>query len=297
VSCHDPHRLPAAEERVAWYRGRCLTCHAEAACSLPAATRREQSPADSCIDCHMPRGGTADVAHAALTDHRLPRRPGQPPGQTPPASALEFPLVYFHRDLDPDRADVWRDLAVGMVEKARQIDAEEIRRAISTKALPYLETATAEDPDDVTAWEGIGYALRHQGRLQEAAAVQRAVLAKAPDRETALAEIAGVLENLGEPEAALGYWQRLVAVNPWPVAYHYQLAAAYGRQRDLPRALEELRRGLQRNPGDVPSRTLLVNLYLDQGDKARARAEFELLLAVDPSNKDELRRRFEGPSR
>ncbi len=297
VSCHDPHRLPAAEERVTWYRGRCLTCHTEAACSLSAAARREQSPADSCIDCHMPRGGTADVAHAALTDHRLPRQPVPPAEPVKPASLSGFPLVYFHRDVDPDRADVPRDLAVAMIEKAHQIDLETVRRAISDKALPYLEAATAEDPEDVVAWEGIGYALRHQGRLQEAVAVQRAVLAKAPDRETALVEIAGVLENLGEADAALGYWQRLVAVNPWPVAYHYQLAAAYGRRRDWPRALEELRRGLQRNPGDVPSRTLLVNLYLEQGDKPRARAEFERLVALDPPKKEELLRWFEEQGR
>src|SRR6201996_441247 len=29
TTCHDPHTSPSAEQRVAWFRGRCLTCHGE----------------------------------------------------------------------------------------------------------------------------------------------------------------------------------------------------------------------------------------------------------------------------
>ena len=36
ISCHDPHRLPDPEERVAYFRDRCLDCHSEGrGCSLP----------------------------------------------------------------------------------------------------------------------------------------------------------------------------------------------------------------------------------------------------------------------
>ena len=37
TSCHDPHRAPAPEEKVAIYRGRCLDCHSKNGCSLPVA--------------------------------------------------------------------------------------------------------------------------------------------------------------------------------------------------------------------------------------------------------------------
>ena len=36
ISCHDPHQLPTPEEKVAYYRDRCLECHADRGCSLPA---------------------------------------------------------------------------------------------------------------------------------------------------------------------------------------------------------------------------------------------------------------------
>jgi hypothetical protein len=74
ISCHDPHRLPEAGERIAYYRGRCLECHADRGCSLPLPTRRTRSPEDDCTACHMPRKDATDVAHTALTDHRIPRR-------------------------------------------------------------------------------------------------------------------------------------------------------------------------------------------------------------------------------
>ncbi len=78
ISCHDPHQLPAPEERVAYYQGRCQECHAERGCSLPRPERRAQQPDDDCTACHMPRSPAGDIAHTAITVHTIPRhRPMQ----------------------------------------------------------------------------------------------------------------------------------------------------------------------------------------------------------------------------
>jgi hypothetical protein len=74
ISCHDPHRLPDQAERVAYYRTRCLECHAKLGCSLPAASRLAMSPDDDCTSCHMPRSLTTDIAHTSQTQHSIPRR-------------------------------------------------------------------------------------------------------------------------------------------------------------------------------------------------------------------------------
>jgi hypothetical protein len=73
TSCHDPHRLPETSERTAYYRDRCLACHAKQGCSLPAATRRTKSPDDDCTSCHMPPNATSNIAHTAQTVHSIPR--------------------------------------------------------------------------------------------------------------------------------------------------------------------------------------------------------------------------------
>jgi len=77
ISCHDPHTVPNAEQRVEHYRLRCLSCHETNGCSLELA-QREPAPADnSCVYCHMPSTATMDIPHTSMTDHRIPRTPGR----------------------------------------------------------------------------------------------------------------------------------------------------------------------------------------------------------------------------
>src|SRR3712207_8836821 len=41
ISCHDPHRLPDLEERVPYFRERCLNCHSEGrGCNLAEPDRK-----------------------------------------------------------------------------------------------------------------------------------------------------------------------------------------------------------------------------------------------------------------
>jgi hypothetical protein len=75
TSCHDPHRIPEASERVAFFKSGCLKCHGERGCSLPAADRLVRSPADDCASCHMPRASAHEPPHVARTNHTIPRKP------------------------------------------------------------------------------------------------------------------------------------------------------------------------------------------------------------------------------
>ncbi len=70
LSCHDPHAGERPRDGVAFYRRKCLDCHAERGCKLERASRLRKEPADNCAACHMPRGDT-DVPHVAFTHHRI----------------------------------------------------------------------------------------------------------------------------------------------------------------------------------------------------------------------------------
>ncbi|MFN0101443.1 MAG: tetratricopeptide repeat protein [Bryobacteraceae bacterium] len=63
-TCHDSHREPAEKERSAWYRDKCVQCHA----GEPAETHRRKA-GDDCVRCHMPRQRPYDGSHASRTDH------------------------------------------------------------------------------------------------------------------------------------------------------------------------------------------------------------------------------------
>ena len=67
-TCHDPHVTPP--DRVAWFRSRCLQCHAGT--RFPASHPARSS---NCIGCHMPQKEAQDGGHTVFTDHRIQRRP------------------------------------------------------------------------------------------------------------------------------------------------------------------------------------------------------------------------------
>jgi hypothetical protein len=77
ITCHDPHQQPSGATAAAHYREKCLDCHQEADCTLKQSSRQSTTPADSCIECHMPKQSLANISHSALTNHRIVARPGE----------------------------------------------------------------------------------------------------------------------------------------------------------------------------------------------------------------------------
>ncbi len=66
TTCHNPHATPATRgEAVAWFRGRCLSCH-----TGPAMAAHHPEQPD-CAGCHMPSRATTDVSHEQVTDHDI----------------------------------------------------------------------------------------------------------------------------------------------------------------------------------------------------------------------------------
>ncbi len=292
ISCHDPHERVPPERRVAYYRGRCLQCHAEKGCSLPRAERLRRSAEDSCIECHMPRYGAFDIPHTASTDHRIPRDGNSSPAAAArPAAGDGFPLVPFYRDgsaAGGPEGD--RDLAVALVNRVFTGDGE-AARAVG-RAVPLLEAAVRRDPDDFAAGEARGTALALQGRTAEALAAFEAVLARAPGRELALAEAASAAGSLGRRDAALGYWRRAAAANPWAPDYRRNLVLLLVKKEAWDEALPECDAWVRLDPFSTEGRAARVQCLLAAGKKDEARAEFARVEALAPEDLTELELRF-----
>ena len=78
ITCHDPHVEPAKQDAPAYYRAKCLDCHNEKSCALPAAVRQRKTPPDDCAGCHMPKRDVQTIAHAVLTNHRIVAQAEEP---------------------------------------------------------------------------------------------------------------------------------------------------------------------------------------------------------------------------
>jgi tetratricopeptide (TPR) repeat protein len=287
ITCHDPHALPKPAVKVSYYRSACLKCHRENQCSLPAGERQAKN-GDDCNGCHLPRRVSSDVSHVAITDHRILRKPDSPSSGKRPTS--RYPLVPFHRGPDgPGEREVARDLGIALIEKARQ---EGGNGRAGELALPLLNAALQEDASDVAALEARGYALWLLRRPREALAAAETVLNREPQREIALVDAATAAEAVGRNEAALAYWRRAVEVNPWTSRYRFQRANLLAVRGEWEAAAEECRTVLRNNPGNVEARLLLVAYHVQRGDRDRARAEFEAVLALHPPEPDKLRAWF-----
>jgi Flp pilus assembly protein TadD len=288
ISCHDPHRAPKPEEKVAYFRDRCLKCHANRSCSLPVSVRLGRSQNDDCTSCHMPRAKDVNTIHVAVTNHRIPRRADEAdrsPTRTEGLRDSKQPMVNYHRDLmdDRERTEAEREIGVALCRAGREGAAV---------ALPLLEEALASRPGDGIAWEAKGFALGMLGDGKEGLEAFRTALSVEPDRESALTGAAYLAARAGQPEVSVEYWRRAIAKSPWRSDYRAQLAPLYFQLRDWRSAADTCQAALRLNPTNVEVRKLLVRCYLRLENQQAARDEFETLMGFDLTNRDDLQRWF-----
>ncbi len=252
TSCHDPHFEPSAAERVAYYRRKCLACHAK------VGTKHHTDQPD-CAACHMPSSLSTDVAHTEVTDHRILRRPAVSPEllQDRNTQPTQPRLVRFP---DPQKTDEdARDLALAyesLVEGGMTAVAPEAERVLRSavekspndptllSALAYsaqkkgdldharylYEKALGIDPTLIDAATNLGVIEATRGHLREAVRLWEDAFQRAPGQSRIGMNIARVLCDAGQPGSARDYVLRVLEFNP-----------------DLPEA-KTLLQGLNGNP-------------------------------------------------
>ena len=281
ISCHDPHNLPSLEEKSAYYRSRCLECHGDRGCSLPAAVRLERSRDNNCIGCHMPREGDSDIPHVASANHSIPRHgtganrsPGRPKS---PSRVQRRPVPFHGRPVGAqEQTDLERDLGVALCRSG----AEGARIA-----LPLLKAAVWARSDDVTAWEALGLVLGQLGRDDESLATFGKALAREPTRESTLVAAAYQTAKMDRRLDSVGFWQRAIAVCPSRSDYHAELALVYFHDANWSEAAAAFRNSLRLRPSWVEVRQWLVECYIHLGDAEGATEERETLRGFDPPAK------------
>jgi Flp pilus assembly protein TadD len=292
ISCHDPHRLPPPSTKAAYYRERCLTCHEQRGCALPSAEQQARGRGGDCVACHMPRPAISNIPHTAATDHRILRGvPGSIPEgpRFAPGQPAETPLLDYHWGLmtEEERRDSARDLGVALRLGARLMSASPpLARIAATQAVPLLEAAVRDRPDDLLARESLGQALGILGRGDEALRVFEELLRIEPGREVALRSSGRVLVRLKRPDLAQTALQRTIAVNPWRSDYHLALAQACAQAGDWPDGITACQEAIRLNPELIEARSLLVQCHLHSHEPEKAEAQFRTLIQFHPASRE-----------
>ena len=101
LSCHDPHVQPSDQKAPAYFREKCMSCHADRSCTFPLTARRQTNPPDNCVGCHMPKRDLKVISHSVLTNHRIVTDAREPfPDDAFPMAPREVPdLVHLNAPL------------------------------------------------------------------------------------------------------------------------------------------------------------------------------------------------------
>lgn len=281
TSCHDPHSHVSGDEKAAYYRGRCMQCHDEHGCSLAAEKRRAPPADDSCIYCHMPRLSAHDVPHATQTDHRILRVADTDP--MPWEAAPETSeLVLFDREHTP--LPDWEIVRVESFGKLREFERQSYGPEAALLEIEQSLRAVVElAPDDAASHYALGTSASLRHDLGAARGAWERALEIKPQHEQTLNALVNVCQNSGDPEAALRYLERLLALNPWRARDHALRATLLADLGDWPQAAEAGEAALRLDPTDNEARRWLIAEYQKRGDSFHSQRHEEVLRRISES--------------
>ena len=234
TTCHDPHQTVKPEERVNFYRGKCLACHGA---KFAAKHHRDQR---DCTGCHMPAALSSDIAHTEVTDHRVLRRPQE--ALHPPKPIKAFPqLVAFppSEKAEPDIRDLalaWQATVNSGMTSAQNRAEQSLRAALKRSpadpallsSLAYVEQrrggdhearrlygeALKRDPDSIDAATNLGVLEAKEGHLDEAVKLWQLAFERAPGRSEIGMNLGRSLCAVGRYDQARNNVMRVLQFNP-----------------------------------------------------------------------------------
>jgi Tetratricopeptide repeat/Cytochrome c554 and c-prime len=249
MSCHDPHSWPSPEEKVAYYRDKCLMCH------TGGFAQKHEHGNPNCVGCHMPAVASRDVAHTQATDHRILRRPGPQPVLTdldspPKPSAPQ--LVPFPASAGPPDT---RDLALAWNALVRRG-----KEQLAPKASELLTQALRQNPGDAAVATALGYMEQKTGNIAQAREHYEEALRADPSQLDAIVNLGVIEAQSGNPKAALKLWQDALERAPAHSAIGIDLALVSCDLGQVAETRDYLSRVLQFNPDSGKARQFLERL-------------------------------------
>ncbi len=244
-TCHDPHFVPEATEKAAYFRNKCLSCHQTADCRAGQAAKRANG--DDCTACHMPRNPTSDVEHVVFTDHSIRRRPTPATG-SPRVDADLVPLVGGETNA--------RDLALAYA----MVGLREQNATYIDRAFGLLQEAAARGIADSQALAYLAEFYRDRKDDARALPLYEEVWRKDPTQSAVAAALGAYRMQAGNLDEAIRFWEQALAISPALPLVRANLAAALLRAGRREAAATVLRKALEFNPAFDPGSDLLKRI-------------------------------------
>ena len=136
----------------------------------------------------------------------------------------------------------------------------------------------------MTLHQALELALRHHqtGRLREAEALLRQILAQHPDQPDALHILGLIAHQSGHADAAVNLLRRSIEVNPKAADPRANLGVILAKLGRSDEAIEQYHQAIAINPGHADAHNNLGNALSRTGESAQAEAEFRTAISLRP---------------
>jgi tetratricopeptide (TPR) repeat protein len=192
----------------------------------------------------MPRHSVSDIAHAAITDHRIMRRPHSEPQQS---NAVQPELAAWR---EPKTNLQKRDLGLAYLQVARKRRL----RHMGELGVQVLATEGVVCRNDVTALIELGMETLEEGNTERAAELFRRAMEDQPDNANAAMYLGIAQERAGKSIDAERLFNRSIDQDPSIEEAYFELAVVYAQEGRIPMALATLDRYLLINPQSIGAR-------------------------------------------
>jgi predicted CXXCH cytochrome family protein len=253
TTCHDPHGSPTPEDRVAFFRSKCLACH-----NSPAFVSHHHADQPDCTACHMASVKSEDIAHEQITDHFIQKRPAT---NLPAADIFGQDLVPIGGQLSSDR-----DLGLAYAQAVIKGDQQAVEKAKDllqrAEKEEQTEGGSAEDAD---LHANLGFVDLLSNETPAASREYETALAADPDNSSAAADLAVIKARAHQMPQAIELWRIVAQNDPGHTAAGYDLALGECMSGNAHAAMDALNRVIAFSPDDAKARKLLLELQSRPG--------------------------------
>jgi hypothetical protein len=257
ITCHVHHNPPTENNKVAYYREKCFTCHSNESCKLPLQERLRQESTNDCVGCHMPRKGVAGVPHSDDTNHRIVRRAGQPyPDYAFEKSDPDLPgLVCINR-----RREDATKLIPPLVKLLAYNDLMLSKKypGVTRYFVEVLEQLRKSAPDEPVVLVCLGRKALFDRDNAKAVQYLTRALERGADYDTTYLDLSEALARMGRVEESAKVLEEAVATWPFSADLQQALVLRYVTLEWFPQAREALKRYVALFPEDANAREALA---------------------------------------
>ena len=256
ITCHVHHDPPTEENKVAYYREKCFTCHTNESCRLSLQERLGQESANDCVVCHMPRKGIAGVPHSEDANHRIVRRAGRPyPDHAFDEGTPDLPgLVCINRraeDATKPMLPLTKLLAYNEVMVSKKTD-------VTRYYLEVLEQLRKSAPDEPAVLAALGRKALFDKDNAKAVQYLTRALERGAHYDSTYLDLSEALARMGRMEESAKVLEQAVATWPFSADIQRALVLRYMKLKRFPQAREALKRYVALFPEDAIGREALA---------------------------------------